>query len=278
MYVRGLMVTALHLVALIFYLAMAGLLAGSLAGGGRSGVPEWAGRAAVGAVVAHGAGLVAYLMVFSEIPLVGFAPSLSVLSFLIGVLLLVSASLGEVRTLGVVLSPLVALLLGVALLVGIAPAGELVTFRSLWLYFHITLAFVGFAGLALAFAAGLVYLLQFRELKGKRLGRVFRFFPALGMLDRVGWWALVCGFVALNLGLLVGWAWAVRFAEVWVVRDPKVIWGLLTWSIFASALLVRAGGAGCRRRGAVVSVFGFLLVVLVYLVLRITEATGGVFL
>jgi hypothetical protein len=37
------------------------------------------------------------------------------------------------------------------------------------------------------------------------------------------------------------------------------------------------GGAG-RRRGAVASVVGFLLAVVAYIVLRITEVSGGVFL
>jgi ABC-type uncharacterized transport system permease subunit len=271
------MVTALHVVALIFYLAVAGVLAYSLVGGGR-GVPPLAGRAAVAAVVAHGAGLGAYAMVFGELPLVGLAPSLSVLSFLIGLSLLVLAWPGEARTLGVVLSPLTALLLGVALVRGISPTGALAAFRGVWLYFHTTLAFLGFAGLALAFAAGLIYLLQFRELKGKRLGRVYQFFPSLGMLDRVGWWALALGFPALTLGILVGWAWAARFEEPWAVREPKVIWGVLTWLIFAGALATRLGGAGRRRRGAVVSVVGFLLAVIAYVVLRSTEVVGGVFL
>ncbi len=270
------MVTALHVVALIFYLALAGALATSLAGGGR-GVPRVAGPAALGAVATHGAGLGAYVFAFGELPLVGLAPSLSVLAFLIGLFLVAVAWPGEARTLGVVLSPLVALLLGVALLRGIAPTGALAAFRGLWLYFHTTLAFLGFAGLALAFAAGLIYLLQFRELKGKRLGRIFRFFPSLGALDRVGWWALVLGFPALTLGILVGWAWATRFEEPWAVREPKVIWGILTWLIFVCALVLRVGGAG-RRRGAVASVVGFILAVVAYVVLRATEVAGGVFL
>jgi ABC-type uncharacterized transport system permease subunit len=270
------MVTALHVVALILYLALTAELALSLAGGGRR-VPRQAGRVAVAAVAAHGAGLAAYVVVFAELPLVGLAPSLSVLAFLIGLFLLGAAGPGEMRTLGVVLSPLVALLLVSALLRGIVPTGALAAYRGLWLYFHTTLAFLGFTGLALAFAAGLVYLLQFRELKGKRLGRIYRFFPSLGVLDRVGWWALVVGFPALTLGILVGWAWAARFEEPWAVREPKVIWGVLTWVIVACALAARLGGAG-RRRGAVVSVVGFVLAVVAYLVLRATEVAGGVFL
>jgi ABC-type uncharacterized transport system permease subunit len=271
------MVTALHIVALSLYLAVAGVLGSSLLGGGR-GVPPMVGRAAVAAVVAHGAGLVAYVVGFGELPLVGLAPSLSVLAFLIGLFLLVVAWPGEARALGVVLSPFVALLLGIALVRGIAPTGALAAFRGVWLYFHTTLAFLGFAGLVLASAAGLVYLLQFRELKGKRLGRVFRFFPSLEALDRVTWYALLFGFVTLSLGLLVGWAWAARFEAPWAVREPKVIWGVLMWLVFVSALVVRHTGVGRRRRGAVVTVVGFLLAVVVYLVLRVTEVAGGVFL
>lgn len=271
------MVTTLHVVALSCYLAVAAALALSLAGGGRR-VPRWVGHAAVGAVGAHAAGLGAYVVVYDELPLVGMAPSLSVLGFLIGISLLVLAWPGDARTLGVIISPLVSVLLGAALRLGITPTGALAAYRGLWLYFHTILSFVGFAGLALAFAAGVVYLLQFRELKGKRLGRIFRFFPALEELDRVGRWALILGFPALTIGIVVGWAWAARFEEPWAVREPKVVWGALSWATCAAALVVRGVGNGSRRRCAIFAVAGFVLVVVAYLVLRVAEAPGGVFL
>lgn len=271
------MVTALHVVALICYLAVAAALALPLFDGGRR-VPHGAGRWAVSAVAAHGAGLGAYVAVFGELPLVGIAPSLSVLAFLIGIFLLLLAWPGEAHTLGVILSPLVALLLGVTLWLGMVPTGALSAYRGLWLYFHTILAFLGFAGLAIAFAAGTVYLLQFRELKGKRLGRIFRFFPALEELDRVGQWSLLLGFPALTLGIAVGWAWATRFEEPWAVREPKVVWGLLSWAACALAIAVRGLGPGGRRRGAAFSVGGFVFVVIMYLVLRVTESAGGLFI
>jgi len=274
---RGPMVTTLHVVALSCYLAVAVTLSLSLARGGRR-VPRWVGQLAVAAVGAHAAGLGAYVVVYDELPLVGMAPSLSVLGFLIGASLLVLAWPGEARTLGVVISPLVSLILGMALRLGIEPTGALAAYRGLWLYFHTILSFVGYAGLALAFAAGVVYLLQFRELKGKRLGRIFRFFPALEVLDRVGLWALLLGFPALTVGLLVGWAWTARFEVAWAVREPKVVWGILSWVTYAVAVAVRGVGNGSRRRGAVFAVAGFVLVVVTYLVLRATEAVGGVFL
>lgn len=271
------MVTILHILALILYLVAAGLLAGSLAGA-RSGAPR-SGAGVVGAgVVAHGAALMAFAVVFGELPLVGLAPSLSVLGFLIGAFLLAAAVLQDARTLGLMLAPLVALLVGAALVLGIAPAGEPLAFRGPWFYLHAVLAFAGYAGLAVAFAAGLAYLLQFRELKGKRFGRIFRFFPALDTMDVVGRLGLAIGFPALSLGLGLGWAWTIRFQHSLALRDPKVIWGALTWLIFVAALAARSSGAGRNRRGAVVCVVGFLLVVFTYVALRLSEVGGGGFL
>jgi HemX protein len=271
------MVVLFHGFALLLYLVAAGILVGALAGGRRR--TPWTGIAAVcGAVTAHGAGLAAFAAAFGELPLVGLAPSLTTLAFLIGVFLLTVALLREGPPLGLVLIPLIAGLVATALLLGLEPAGEPLAFRGLWFSLHVLLSFLGCAGLATAFASGLLYLLQFRELKEKRFGRVFRFFPALGTLDRVGRRSLVIGFPALTLGLLLGWAWTIRFQRSLAMIEPQVVWGVLTWFIFVGALAARAGGAGRDRRAALASVVGFVVVVLTYLALRLFMAEGRVFL
>ena len=78
------------------------------------------------------------------------------------------------------------LMLGVGMAVGVAPAGEAQAFQSIWLVLHVIFALVGYVGLTVAFAAGLMYLMQFRELKSKHFGAIFRFFPPLETLDRLG--------------------------------------------------------------------------------------------
>jgi len=272
------MVLTLHGLALGLYLAGAAGLAAALAGG-RASVPRWCMAVIAAGLLCHGAALAAFASEFGELPLVGIAPSLSSLGFVIAVLATGAGGLGEGRPLGLVLVPLVALLVAVALALGMAPTGEELSFRGPWFALHVVLAFLSYAGLAVAFAAGLLYLLQFRELKGKRFGRMFRFFPSLVTLDRVGRWALAIGFPALSLALALGWAWTVRFQHSFAVRDPEVIWGLLTWVVFLAALAARrAGGAGRDRRGALASVIGFVVVVLMYVVLRLSMAEGRVFL
>ncbi|MBV9108351.1 MAG: cytochrome c biogenesis protein CcsA, partial [Gemmatimonadetes bacterium] len=60
--------------------------------------------------------------------------------------------------------------------------------------------------------------------------------------------------------------------------NPKVVWGILSWLVFAGALAARAGGGRPARRAALASVLGFAVVLAGYLVLRVGESGGGAFL
>jgi ABC-type transport system involved in cytochrome c biogenesis permease subunit len=271
------MVTILISSALLLYIIASGVLAHSFAGGREAGPRTGTMLVAVG-VALHGAALAAFTALHGELPLVGLAPSLATLAFLIGLFLLITA-VTSARPVGLVLIPVMAILAGFALVLGVRPAGEDMAFRGVWFAFHVLAAFVGYAALTFAFAAGLLYLLQFRELKDKRLGRIFRFFPSLPTLDLLGRWSIAIGFPALTLGLLLGWGWTVRFQRTLAAENPQVIWGVITWFAFAAVLAVRRlGHAGRERRAALAAVIAFVVVILVYVVLRLSMVAGSVFL
>jgi ABC-type transport system involved in cytochrome c biogenesis permease subunit len=176
------------------------------------------------------------------------------------------------------LIPLIALLLAFALSLGVRPGSAPTQFRGAWFAAHVVLAFLSYASFAIAFAAGLLYLLQFRALKGKNFGRAFRLFPSLETLDRLRGASLLTGFGALTFALTLGWAWTVRFLNSLATQNPQVIWGVVTWFVFLVALAARRGGAGAERRAALASVAGFVVVVVAYVVLRLSMADGKVFL
>jgi len=270
------MIGILHAIALAFYLLAGALVASTLAAGQRE-VTRPALFAIVAAVAAHCAALVAYSVEYGELPLVGLAASVSTLAFLIGAGLLLSTLLRQARPLALVLVPLIGMLLLVALMLGVRPSGAELEFRGVWFSLHVLMAFIGYAGLAIAFSAGLLYLLQFRALKEKNFGRAFRFLPPLETLDSVGQRALVLGLGALSFALLLAWAWTVRFRGSLTLRNPEVIWGVVTWLVFVSSLAARRGGAG-DRRGAAATVAGFTVVLLAYVVLRVLTASGHLFL
>jgi HemX protein len=272
------MVTLFFAAALLLYVAASGTLAASFAGG-RGAAPHTGTVMAAGGVLLHGIGLAVFTARYAELPVAGLAPSLCTLAFLIALFLVAATVTRESRTVGLVLVPFVAALLAIALVLGITPAGQPLTRGGTWLWLHVVLAFLGCAGLTISCAAGLLYLLQFRELKGKRLGRVFRFFPSLPTLDRLGRRGLAIGFPALTLALIIASTWTVRSRLTFSAAQTEVIWGVLTWLTFAVVLLARGrGGTDSERRGARASVIGFVVVVVAYVVLRFSMAVGGVFL
>ena len=263
------MTDVLHLAAVALYALAAAMLGISFARTHRR-LPAVATTTLALAVAAHGAALASYIREFGEPPLVGLAPSLSVLGFLIALGSLGVATLGRTGPLGLVLVPVAAAVAAAAQAAGVRPDGEALEFRGPWFVLHVVLAMLGYAALAVAFAAGLMYLLQFRELKSRRFGAIFRFFPPLDTLDRIGRRALMMGLPLLSAGVLVGWAWTERFQHPMAIGNPKIVWGVISWLAIAGGLAVRAGGA---RRGAMASVLGFAIVVISYLVLRV--ASGG---
>ena len=271
-------VTLFFWAALLLYLGASGTLAKSFAGGGVS-APRTGGYMVAAGVLLHGVGLATFTAQHAELPLVGLAPSLCTLAFLIALFHFAATLANDSRPVGLVLVPVIAVMLATALVLGVAPTGQPLQFRGVWFSFHVLLAFVGYAGFTIAFAAGLLYLLQFRELKDKRLGRVFRFFPSLPTLDTLGRRGLVIGFPALTLALLLGWAWTARFQVDFGMDEPQVIWGLLTWLMFAVVVALRLlSRADVERRAALASVVGYVVVVVAFVVLRIFMAGGRVFL
>jgi ABC-type uncharacterized transport system permease subunit len=225
-------------------------------------------------LIVHGLALADYVSRWDQLPFAWLGPSLSSLAFLTALGCLLAATLGHATTVGIVLVPLVAILTGLAAIVGVAPAGEPLD----WFVLHVVFAFVGLAGLIVAFAAGLMYLLQFRQLKGKHFGAIFRFFPPLETLDRLGKIGLLTGFPFLTLSLALGWA---RTAGLGGSASPdggKLAWVIISWVVLLAALVARAGKGQKGERGALVSVIGFIVVVVVYVIVRAQTASSGTFL
>lgn len=271
------MIGWLHAAALLLYGVGAAHMGISFARGGR-GLPPLAAAVVAAGLVTHAGALAVFTSRWGELPLVGLGPSLSSLAFLIALGTLAAAVPGRAGTVGLLVLPVVVTLIAVATAVGIVPQGETTRFRGLWFNLHVLFAFLGYAGLTVAAAAGLMYLLQFRELKSKHFGAIFRFFPPLEVLDRLGRRGILFGFPFLTVSVLVGWAWTTRFDVADVPGNPKLLWVIVSWMVFLAALLARAGGGRPSRRGALVSVVGFVVVVVVYVVLRVQGARGGGFL
>ena len=271
------MIGALHLGSFAMYGVAGALLGFSLARQVRRLTTVASVFIAV-ALLSHAAALIDYAARWDQLPLVGLGPSLSTLAFLIALGCLMAATFGHASSVGIVLLPVVAALMALATIVGVAPAGEPVTYQGAWFVLHVVFAFVGYVGLTVAFAAGLMYLLQFRELKSKHFGAVFRFFPPLDTLDRLGRQGLQVGFLFWTLALLLAWAWTANFQGSVAPGNPKLVLVISSWVVFLSALLARSGAGRRGERGALASVIGFILVVVLHVIVRSQAARHGTFL
>jgi ABC-type transport system involved in cytochrome c biogenesis permease subunit len=95
------------------------------------------------------------------------------------------------------------------------------------LVLHIFCMVIGFASLFLASFCALLYFVQAKLLKEKRLDGVYRALPPLGTLDKVVYRLIWAGFPALLVGILSGifntdghWTWRVQ--EIVVVATTVV--------------------------------------------------------
>ena len=268
----------IHLLALTLYIAAFFLWLRGLLTGARGRGAFLPGGVAAAGVALHLLALLQFTTRWGELPLVGLAPSLSTLSLLIGLGLVATLGLGEAARVGILLMPLMIVLEGFALVLGIEPTPAALDFSGVWFALHVTLGLAAVGGMALASASGVLYLLQFRELKSKRLGKIFQFLPPLATLDRLGRVGAVAGFIMISLAIVLGWAWTVRFRNTLAGGDPQTIWAVFIWIVVLGVVAARLGGGRVERRGAWASVLGFALIVASYVVIRLAAGGGGYFL
>jgi ABC-type uncharacterized transport system permease subunit len=214
------------------------------------------------------AGVAAHVVGVAQVTPVGVAPALSLLALFLMLLQIVSERVFRAAAVALFTGPLATGLIGLALLIGLGSAAPAVPARNAWSILHITVSILGLALLALAFIAAALYLLQFRELKAKRFGPVFRLFPPLERLDRLNHLALVLGFPTVTLGVLLGYG--VRYGGGTPVDPAQVVWGTLTWIVLGWAVSVRVVRHWAGRRAAFASIASFAAVLLVYLALKLS--------
>lgn len=268
----------IHLLAFLLYIGAFGLWVIQLLRGGGSPRAALASGATAVAVAVHAAAHLQFWRTFGELPLVGPGAALSSLAFVGGLALVVMLPMREAGRIALAFLPFVIVVQGVALAVGIRLSPLAMDFQGAGFVVHVALAFFGLQGLAVAFAAGALYLVQHHELKEKRLGRVFAFTPPLATLERVGRFGLWIGFVCLTLALVVGWAWAVQNPGSIEPTDPKVALGVISWFVFLAIFGVRGSKGGSEYRSALAAVLGFAMVIGVYLALRLASGGSGLFL
>ena len=139
--------------------------------------------------------------------------------------------------------------------------------KTFWLFAHIIPLFLGYASFTVSFIFSIMYLTQERQLKKKSFGPLFESLPSLETLDALMWKTITLGFPLLTIGLVSGTVWAKTsniLGLLWYL-DPKVTLGALTWLIYAAILHLRLGASFHGTRVAIVTIAGFVIVILTFI-------------
>ena len=137
--------------------------------------------------------------------------------------------------------------------------------KSKWLLVHTSMAFLGYAAFAISFGVSIMYLIQSHFLKKRRLGPMFQKLPPLDLLDEISYRCLTFGFPLLTFAIISGAIWAETAWGTYWSWDPKETWSLITWFIYAALLHGRLTTGWRGRKAAMLSIFGFLIMLFTFL-------------
>jgi len=137
-------------------------------------------------------------------------------------------------------------------------------FKSLWLTVHVGTVFIGNGLFAITFMAAIMYLIQERHIKRKRLGSFYSRLPSLAMLDSINYYALIYGFPFLTIGMITGSVYAQYALGIYWQWDPKEVWSLITWLFYAALLHERLAVGWRGRRAAIMSIICFCVLIFTF--------------
>lgn len=118
--------------------------------------------------------------------------------------------------------------------------------QSYWLWLHVSVTLLGESFLAMAFVASILYL------KARDSDKMEK-------LDAICYRSVAIGFPLFTLGALIfGMIWAYKAWGRYWGWDPKEVWSLITWFVYALYLHTRIVMGWKGKRSAIIAIIGFL--------------------
>lgn len=192
-------------------------------------------------------------------PLSGVGDGLSALAALLVLVYLVLDRVYRLPALGAFVTPLaLTVTVSALLLPQTAPSAPAIASVP-GLYAHVLVAFAAFALFALASGAAVLYLVQERQVKGKRFGFAFSRLPSLEVLDELNRRLVVLGFAALSVTIASGALFAKASWGAYWSWEPKQVLSLVAWLIFGALIAARLSDGWRGKRVAVLTMLGLLV-------------------
>ena len=185
-------------------------------------------------------------------PTNSFFDVLIFMSWSIVLLYLVVGSTYRLSLLGAFTSPLVMFILLFAQLAPIDRDIPKYVIRDPWIALHVALSLIAYGAFALAGIAGLMYLLQDRQLKRRKGGALLYNLPPITDLAIVNSRLLRLGFGLLTVGFAAG------FISGMPINTMKFWASVVIWGIYGAMLVLRRAHSMPPRLTAELSMAAFL--------------------
>jgi len=167
----------------------------------------------------------------------------------------------RIRKAGPYFMLIVIALMAIALLFMPKEASPLVpALQSYWLWLHVSVTLIGEAFFAVAFITSIMYIVA-----ESKKSRGIKTSLSAEKLDSISYRCVATGFPLFTLGGLVfGMIWAYNAWGRYWSWDPKEVWSLITWFVFALYLHTRLVMGWKGRRSSCIAIIGFLAAIFTY--------------
>ena len=198
----------------------------------------------------------------SQTPILTFKGAMSFFAWALVLVFLAVALKRGLHVLGVFILPLAFLSLISASVVPAEAQSFPPVFRTVWV--HVILSMLGAVGFAVAFVAGIMYVMQDRLLKSKQFNVLYSKLPPLDSLDSLNQRSILLGFPFLTLGILTGALSAQLTLGTYLSWNPEQVLALVTWIFYFAVLLGRVTVGWRAKKAAYLTIVGFAGVVLTF--------------
>jgi cytochrome c-type biogenesis protein CcsB len=219
--------------------------------------------AALAGLASHTAALSQRWTEAGHFPAVGLHDMSSFLAWAVVLAFLMTHVRSKVEALGLVVYPAAFILVLVSTM---TPASERESpiLKGWFLPIHTIFAFLGYGALFVAFAMGVLYLFQERELKGRAPRTLYYLLPSLEQCDTLAGRSVGVGIVFLTLAMVTGVLWNHAVHGWYWSGDAKEWSALIAWVLYAILLWARNRSGWGGRKAAFLGIAGFAAVAFIF--------------
>ena len=237
-------------------------------------LPTWTVGATLAGFAFHTAALSQRWTEAGHFPAVGLHDGATFLAWAIALVFLMTYLRTRVDALGLAAYPAAFGLMLVANLTPAVDSGDPIL-KSLFLPIHTLLAFFGYAALFVAFAMGILYLVQEHELKARSPRTFYYLVPSLERCDSISGRSVIVGFGFLTLAIATGFLWSESARGRYWTGDAKEWSALIAWALYVILIFARFRTGWGGRRAALVGIAGFAAVVFTFVWMTLFSAASA---